>query len=630
MRSCAARAAGCCCRGWCRSAIRSSTSGSAARSSRSDEATPIPPAIEPLERRCCSRGLIGSARRGVDAARGAAAGRRSRPDARSVAGRGGRPGAAGRLRGRPAGAVARIGRSRSISCELILDDWPSELRGAGGSTSPIAATGCSTPPRSAGATAPPAGFVCAAGITTARAGGRAAAAQRSRACREGMVVLPGARSRHGRRGMGRARAARARSRDRPAPPSIETHPQFHLKLLLDRMGVGARRGAALALGRRPRRAGGAQPGDRQCDGAAPPSPASGRRCRRAERRLTGVRALELADPAEEAQAIALALREALETPGRTAALVTPDRGLARRVSAHLRRWGIEADDSAGRPLCADAAGHACCSRWPNAAAERFAPVPLLALLKHPLVMRARRGSPGSTACAALDLRAARPAAAGRAGRDRRAISPSGDERDARMRAAALAWWREVAPLLRAARSGVRAASGRSAALLAALREAARRAGRRRGLGRAGRPRRRRAARRARGGGGERARAARRRPSCRALLEQLMAGGRGAPAVRPASAHVHLGPDRGAAAARRSDDPRRAQRRRLAGAAGARSLAGAAASAPSSACRRSSGGSALPRMISPARSARRRCWSPARGATRARRRSPRASGCGWRR
>ena len=35
----------------------------------------------------------------------------------------------------------------------------------------------------------------------------------------------------------------------------------------------------------------------------------------AERRLTGVRALELADPAEEAQAIALALREALETPG---------------------------------------------------------------------------------------------------------------------------------------------------------------------------------------------------------------------------------------------------------------------------------------------------------------------------
>ena len=48
--------------------------------------------------------------------------------------------------------------------------------------------------------------------------------------------------------------------------------------------------------------------------------------------------------------IALALREALETPQRTAALVTPDRDLARRVTAELRRWDIEIDDSAGQPL----------------------------------------------------------------------------------------------------------------------------------------------------------------------------------------------------------------------------------------------------------------------------------------
>ena len=48
-------------------------------------------------------------------------------------------------------------------------------------------------------------------------------------------------------------------------------------------------------------------------------------CRRAERRLTGIRVAELPDPASEAQAIAIALREAIETPGRTAALVTPDR-----------------------------------------------------------------------------------------------------------------------------------------------------------------------------------------------------------------------------------------------------------------------------------------------------------------
>ena len=56
-----------------------------------------------------------------------------------------------------------------------------------------------------------------------------------------------------------------------------------------------------------------------------------------DRRLTGARALELTDSTEEAQAIALALRETLETPGRTAALVTPDRQLARRVAAHLKR-----------------------------------------------------------------------------------------------------------------------------------------------------------------------------------------------------------------------------------------------------------------------------------------------------
>src|SRR3546814_12056735 len=59
---------------------------------------------------------------------------------------------------------------------------------------------------------------------------------------------------------------------------------------------------------------------------------------------------------EEAQTIAIALREVLETPGRTGALVTPDRALARRVSVHLKRWGIEADDSAGRPLSETAPG----------------------------------------------------------------------------------------------------------------------------------------------------------------------------------------------------------------------------------------------------------------------------------
>ena len=52
----------------------------------------------------------------------------------------------------------------------------------------------------------------------------------------------------------------------------------------------------------------------------------------------------------EASAIALILRFALETPHKTAALVTPDRDLAQRVKAELLRWDIVIDDSAGEPL----------------------------------------------------------------------------------------------------------------------------------------------------------------------------------------------------------------------------------------------------------------------------------------
>jgi len=94
-----------------------------------------------------------------------------------------------------------------------------------------------------------------------------------------------------------------------------------------------------------------------------------------------------ADPAQEALTIALALRESLETPGRTAGLVTPDRNLARRVAAEMARWHIAIDDSAGRPLAHTAAGSFLCLLV-EAAEARFAPVPLLALLKHPF---ARRG-----------------------------------------------------------------------------------------------------------------------------------------------------------------------------------------------------------------------------------------------
>jgi ATP-dependent helicase/nuclease subunit B len=94
--------------------------------------------------------------------------------------------------------------------------------------------------------------------------------------------------------------------------------------------------------------------------------------------------IEAANPEEEALAIAVALRQAIETPGKTAALVTPDRGLARRVLAALARWNVPVDDSGGDALSDTPAG-----RFARLAAEAalggLAPVTLLALLKHPLL-----------------------------------------------------------------------------------------------------------------------------------------------------------------------------------------------------------------------------------------------------
>jgi ATP-dependent helicase/nuclease subunit B len=99
--------------------------------------------------------------------------------------------------------------------------------------------------------------------------------------------------------------------------------------------------------------------------------------------LNGLSLVKAADPAEEASVIALLLREALETPSHTAALVTRDRALARRVTAELGRWDIAIDDSAGRPLAQTEVGAFLCL-IAEAADSGFAPVPLLALLKHPL------------------------------------------------------------------------------------------------------------------------------------------------------------------------------------------------------------------------------------------------------
>jgi ATP-dependent helicase/nuclease subunit B len=99
--------------------------------------------------------------------------------------------------------------------------------------------------------------------------------------------------------------------------------------------------------------------------------------------LAGVENISCPGPDEEAGIIALKLREALETPGKTAALVTPDRRLARRVAIELGRWDIEIDDSAGLPLAQTPPG-SFLRLTAELVAHQFLPIDFLAVGKHPL------------------------------------------------------------------------------------------------------------------------------------------------------------------------------------------------------------------------------------------------------
>ncbi len=186
------------------------------------------------------------------------------------------------------------------------------------------------------------------------------------------------------------------------------------------------------------------------------------------RTLPGLSAMELANPGEEAQAIALALRAFIETPGQTAALITPDRGLAERVSSHLTRWGVVADDSAGQPLSHTQPG-ALMIALAVAVVEHFTAVPLLALLKHPLVSSGEMRLDWLDGVRSLDLALRGPQAApGLAGID--TMLAHGDKRTQAVRDKAAAWWQEARPLLEPLES---AFAGESLShMVAALREAA--------------------------------------------------------------------------------------------------------------------------------------------------------------
>jgi ATP-dependent helicase/nuclease subunit B len=92
--------------------------------------------------------------------------------------------------------------------------------------------------------------------------------------------------------------------------------------------------------------------------------------------------IEAASARTEALAIAMRLRKAAED-GQIAALITPDRGLTRQVTAALDRWGILPDDSAGRPLALSAPGRLL-RQVVDLFGRKLTSEKLLALLKHPV------------------------------------------------------------------------------------------------------------------------------------------------------------------------------------------------------------------------------------------------------
>jgi len=195
--------------------------------------------------------------------------------------------------------------------------------------------------------------------------------------------------------------------------AASNHPQFAMHTLLDKFGL--KRGDVEPLG-------GPAPHGRELlmSEAMRPSNATAHWYARLEEPevvekisagMTNLAVIEAANPEMEALAIAVAMRETREL-GKSAALVTPDRALARRVMAALGRWNLAFDDSGGDALMDTPAG-IFARLAAEAVSKQLEPPTLLALLKHPLL---RLGSAQGALRSAVEtlemslLRGTRPAA----------------------------------------------------------------------------------------------------------------------------------------------------------------------------------------------------------------------------
>ncbi|ABE60958.1 DNA helicase/exodeoxyribonuclease V, subunit B [Nitrobacter hamburgensis X14] len=187
-----------------------------------------------------------------------------------------------------------------------------------------------------------------------------------------------------------------------APPAAG-HPQFALHGLLRRFGIARRDVETLGV---------PAPYGREMltSEAMRPSEATARWHTRlaepevAEKIAAGMKNLAViaaANPEVEALSIAAAMREAREL-NKTAALVTFDRALARRVMAALGRWNLAFDDSGGDALMDTPAG-IFARLVAGTACNGLEPPTLLALLKHPLCRLGRVAGGWSRAVATLEL-----------------------------------------------------------------------------------------------------------------------------------------------------------------------------------------------------------------------------------
>lgn len=359
--------------------------------------------------------------------------------------------------------------------DLIIAAWPEARRGHGGTEGVTRLASLIDAAVARWQAVPPPGLVVAAGIanpTPALVRLLAAVLRLP----QGLVVLPGLDDDDSPAGAARWAAIRVARPDDAAPEGAGQdtrgrrddpgHPQWALKKLLAALGLAradVRPWAvrAGALDGPPERADAllaALAPAAAADAMPPPRPAA----------LSQLALAECATAAEEAQVVALALREALEEPGRRAALITPDPVLARRVAVHCRRWGILIDSSAGTPLVLTEPG-ALALALVEAMAEAFAPARLLAVLKNRLVQPDAPEFAAGTRLADLALRGVRPPpgldGAGEA------IANWASEKARDKGAAMDAWWQAVAAALDPLDRLREAGSFTLPALMAAVRHA---------------------------------------------------------------------------------------------------------------------------------------------------------------